>query len=83
VKVVAFKFTNGDHIENRISKANELLAHSQSDFIVINDLSDRLNGVQKSFTIISKDGKSINAETNKDLAKELEKLLAVTIGRER
>jgi hypothetical protein len=46
-------------------------------------LSDRLNGVQKSFTIISKDGKSINAETNKDLAKELEKLLAVTIGRER
>ncbi len=82
VKLVSFKFTNEKNIEKRIEKAHELLADSESDFVVVNDFSTRTDDVQKAFTIIHKTNEPVKAERSKELSEELEKLLITIIERE-
>jgi len=75
VKLIAFKFTNENKLEKRIEQAHKLLSDSQSDFVVLNDYTDRVNNVQKSFSIISKNNEPEKVETTEELAEKLEELL--------
>lgn len=75
VKLIAFKFTNESKLEKRIEQAHKLLRDSQSDFVVLNDYTDRANDVQQMFSIISKNNEPVNATTTEELAQKLEELL--------
>lgn len=75
VKLIAFKFTNENELEKRIEHAHKLLSDSQSDFVVLNDYSDRVNNVQQAFSIISKSTTPEKVTTTKELAEKLEELI--------
>jgi len=75
VKLIAFKFTSESKLEKRIEQAHKLLRDSQSDFVVLNDYTDRANDVQQAFSIISKNNEPVNATTTEELAQKLEELL--------
>ena len=75
VKLIAFKFTNESKLEKRIEQAHKLLSDSQSDLIVLNDYSDRVNDIQQSFSIISKSNEPEKVATTDELAEKLEELI--------
>ena len=75
VKLIAFKFTNESKLKKRIEQARKLLSDSQSDYVILNDYTDRVNNVQQSFSIISKNNEPEKVETTEELAEKLEELL--------
>lgn len=71
VKLTAFKLLDERDNEKKGSEIKKLLDNSKADTIVFNALSDRDNDVQKSFEIISADGKSKIVDTADELSEEL------------
>jgi phosphopantothenoylcysteine decarboxylase/phosphopantothenate--cysteine ligase len=73
IKLIGFKFTSTDNVEERENSVKNLFAHSGCDFIVLNDRNNRdENNQQKNFSIYDADKKLVECSTSFELAKELE-----------
>ncbi len=70
--LVSFKFTNSPDKGERIQKVIKLMDDSQSDFVVLNDLSDRVANKQQNFKIFFDHESYFSAESSIELARQLE-----------
>jgi len=76
IKVVGFKFTNTNDAAEREEAVKKLFMHSGSDYIVLNDKSDRdKNNLQKSFSIFNRSNKIEECNSSYELAQKLEKII--------
>jgi len=75
LKIVSFKFISNDI--NKISKQKfaEFFKKYDSDYIVLNSVNDRKNGIQTNFKILCRNGDFSNSNNVEELSKKLEKLL--------
>lgn len=76
IKLIGFKFTSTDNVEERENSVKNLFSHSGCDFVVLNDKNNRdENNQQKNFLIYDADKKLVECSTSFDLAEELEMVL--------
>ncbi len=80
VLLVVFKYTNTFDSEERNTAVKKLMNSSNSDYVVLNDQSNRTSDdVQNNFTIFDKDMESFAAVTAEELSENLEQFLLKTI----
>lgn len=75
LKVVGFKLTNFSDEAVKLSMVKKLFDHSNCDFVVLNDQSDRSGNVQTNFKIYNSKQKVASCVTSIELARLLEKFL--------
>lgn len=75
LRLVSFKLVHNVEEEIKLNKVNALITNSQSDFTVMNDISDREKNIQNNFRIFDSNGELLKVDKPYDMAKELEKLL--------
>lgn len=71
LKLVGFKLVSGPKEVDSIVKIESIFKNANADYVVINDLSDRINTVQQNFKIYGKDGLRDSVDTSEELAANL------------
>lgn len=54
IRLIAFKLSGTDRYEDSVKEVQNIIQHSQADFIVLNKISDRENDIQRNFTLFDK-----------------------------
>ncbi len=76
VLLVVFKYTNTSDSGERNRAVKKLMNSSHSDYVVLNDQSNRtLENIQNNFTIFNKDMQSVSVVTAEELSGNLEQFL--------
>jgi phosphopantothenoylcysteine decarboxylase/phosphopantothenate--cysteine ligase len=76
VKLVGFKLVSGIGEKESEKKINSIFKSADSDYVVMNNISDRVNTVQQNFKIFGNKGLLESVETSKELAEKLEALIS-------
>ncbi len=79
LKVVGFKLTNNADEQTKVSMVQKLVDHSNCDYVVLNDKSDRNENVQANFKIFNKTKEIGSCETSTELAGIIEEFLINTL----
>jgi phosphopantothenoylcysteine decarboxylase/phosphopantothenate--cysteine ligase len=74
--LVGFKLISGITDDEAIPKVESVFKSAKADFVVMNNLSDRNNSVQKNFRVFGTEGLIDSVGTSKDLAERLLTLIA-------
>ena len=76
LKLVGFKLVSGPKEVDSTDKIESIFKNANADYVVMNDLSDRINSVQQNFKIYGKEGLRDSVDTSEDLAANLETIIS-------
>ena len=79
LKVAGFKLTNNADEQTKVSMVRKLVDHSNCDYAVLNDKSDRSENVQVNFKIFNKSKEIGSCGTSTELAGIIEEFLINTL----
>lgn len=74
--LVGFKLVSGINGSESAAKIEAIFKNAAADYVVMNDLSDRINTVQQNFKIYGKNGLQDSVDTSKELAAKLETIIS-------
>lgn len=74
--LVGFKLVNEISGSESAAKIESIFKNANADYVVMNDLSDRIDTVQQNFKIFEKEGLLDSIETSKELAVRLETIIS-------
>lgn len=75
LKLISFKFSGSDSIEQSIIEAEKLFTSADSDYVVLNNINDRQNNIQKNFLVLDKNKNQFKAADSNELSKIFEKII--------
>ncbi len=68
IKLISFKFSVTDTLEQSITETEKYFSIAKSDYVVINNIRDRENNIQKNFIVVDKNKNLYKANDSNKLA---------------